>query len=178
MIKRLGYPERIFGEISDPGTIVGDFSKEIEEEVGFSCKVILPATHDTGSAVVAIPTVEDDQLYISSGTWSLMGTELLDADCTLESMQDNFTNEGGYDHRFRYLKNIMGLWMIQSVKKEFEAEYSFAYICDMASKQTIPSIVDCNNDMFLAPKSMIGAVKKYCEDTNQQVPQTNGKLHL
>lgn len=176
MIKRLGYPERIFGEISDPGTIVGDFSKEIEEEVGFSCKVILPATHDTGSAVVAIPTVEDDQLYISSGTWSLMGTELLDADCTLESMQDNFTNEGGYDHRFRYLKNIMGLWMIQSVKKEFEAEYSFAYICDMASKQTIPSIVDCNNDMFLAPKSMIGAVKKYCEDTNQQVPQNEWEV--
>ncbi len=176
LIKRLGYPERIFGEISDPGTIVGDFSKEIEEEVGFSCKVILPATHDTGSAVVAIPTVEDDQLYISSGTWSLMGTELLDADCTLESMQDNFTNEGGYDHRFRYLKNIMGLWMIQSVKKEFEAEYSFAYICDMASKQTIPSIVDCNNDMFLAPKSMIGAVKKYCEDTNQQIPQNEWEV--
>ena len=176
MIKRLGYPERIFGEISDPGTIVGEFSKEIKEEVGFSCKVILPATHDTGSAVAAIPTVEDDQLYISSGTWSLMGTELVDADCTLESMQDNFTNEGGYDHRFRYLKNIMGLWMIQSVKKEFEAEYSFAYICDMASKQTIPSIVDCNNDMFLAPKSMIGAVKKYCEDTNQQVPQNEWEV--
>lgn len=176
LITRLGYPKKIFGEISDPGTVVGEFSKEIEEEVGFSCKVILPATHDTGSAVVAIPTVEDDQLYISSGTWSLMGTELVDADCTLESMQDNFTNEGGYDHRFRYLKNIMGLWMIQSVKKEFEAEYSFAYICDMASKQTIPSIVDCNNDMFLAPKSMIGAVKKYCEDTNQQVPQNEWEV--
>ena len=70
----------------------------------------------------------------------------------------------------------MGLWMIQSVKKEFEAEYSFAYICDMASKQTIPSIVDCNNDMFLAPKSMISAVKKYCEETGQQVPQNEWEV--
>ena len=94
----------------------------------------------------------------------------------MESMKANFTNEGGYDHRFRYLKNIMGLWMIQSVKKEFTEDLSFAEICEMASKETISSIVDCNDDCFLAPKSMIGAVQKFCRDTDQQVPETVGEI--
>ena len=96
----------------------------------------------------------------------------------MESMKANFTNEGGYDHRFRYLKNIMGLWMIQSVKKEFTEDLSFAQICEMASKETISSIVDCNDDCFLAPKSMIEAVQKFCRDTNQQVPETVERYHL
>lgn len=176
LIDMLGYPRKIFGEISQPGTLVGNFSKEIQEEVGFECQVVLPATHDTGSAVVAIPTTEDDALYISSGTWSLMGTELMTADCTMESMKRNLTNEGGYDYRFRYLKNIMGLWMIQSVRKEFAEEYSYAYICDQASGQTISSIVDCNDNSFLAPAGMIDAVKDYCEKTGQQVPQSEWEI--
>ncbi len=176
MIDILGYPRKIFGEISKPGTLVGNFSKEIQEEVGFDCQVILPATHDTGSAVVAVPTTEDDVLYISSGTWSLMGTELLEADCSNESRLRNLTNEGGYDYRFRYLKNIMGLWMIQSIRKEFAEEYSYGYICAQAQKQKIPSIVDCNDDMFLAPNSMTEAVKAYCEKTRQQVPKDEWEI--
>lgn len=172
LIDMLGYPKKIFGEICKPGTYVGNFSHEIQAEVGFDCQVILPATHDTGSAVAAIPTTEDDALYISSGTWSLMGTEKLVADCSAKSMACNLTNEGGYDYRFRYLKNIMGLWMIQSVRKEFDEEYSYAYICDMASKESIPSIVDCNDDVFLAPESMIEAVKDYCAETGQHVPES------
>ena len=176
LIGMLGYPRKIFGEISRPGTLVGNFSKEIQEEVGFDCQVILPATHDTGSAVVAIPTTEDDALYISSGTWSLMGTELMEADRSTESRMHNLTNEGGYEYRFRYLKNIMGLWMIQSIRKEFAEEYSYGYICEQARKQTIPSIVDCNDDMFLSPSSMIRAVKAYCENTNQQVPQNEWEI--
>lgn len=176
MIDILGYPRKIFGEISKPGTLVGNFSKEIQEEVGFDCQVILPATHDTGSAVVAVPTTEADVLYISSGTWSLMGTELLEADCSNESRLRNLTNEGGYDYRFRYLKNIMGLWMIQSIRKEFAEEYSYGYICAQAQKQKIPSIVDCNDDMFLAPNSMTEAVKAYCEKTRQQVPQDEWEI--
>ena len=92
--------------------VVGNFTKEIQEEVGFDCTVVLPATHDTGSAVLAVPTNDDNAIYISSGTWSLMGIERKDADCSMESMRANFTNEGGYDYRFRFLKNIMGLWMI------------------------------------------------------------------
>ena len=176
LINRLGYPKKIFGKISRPGTLVGNFSTEIQKEIGYDCQVILPATHDTGSAVVAIPTTEDDALYISSGTWSLMGTELFKANCSAESRVRNLTNEGGYEYRFRYLKNIMGLWMIQSVRKEFEEEYSYTYICAQASKQKIPSIVDCNDDMFLAPPSMIEAVKNYCEKTGQQVPQNEWEI--
>lgn len=176
LIDRLGYPGKIFGAISQPGTLAGNFRKEIQEEVGFDCQVILPVTHDTGSAVAAIPTTEDDALYISSGTWSLMGTELLEADCSTESMIRNLTNEGGYNYRFRYLKNIMGLWMIQSIRKEFAEEYSYGYICEQAQKQSVPSIVDCNDDMFLAPPSMIGAVKEFCEKTGQQVPQNEWEI--
>ena len=176
LIDMLGYNSRMFLPVSMPGTVVGAFTEEVQKEVGFNCTVVLPATHDTGSAVLAVPTNDDDAVYISSGTWSLMGIERKEADCSMESMKANFTNEGGYDHRFRYLKNIMGLWMIQSVKKEFTEDLSFAEICEMASKETISSIVDCNDDCFLAPKSMIGAVQKFCRDTDQQVPATVGEI--
>ena len=94
----------------------------------------------------------------------------------MESMKANFTNEGGYDHRFRFIKNIMGLWMIQSVKKEFDRDLSFAEICDLASKETIPSIVDCDDDCFLAPESMIRAVQEFCRNSGQQVPETVGEI--
>ena len=176
LIDMLGYNKEMFQPVSMPGTVVGEFTKAIQEEVGFNCTVVLPATHDTGSAVLAVPTNDDNAIYISSGTWSLMGIERKEADCSMKSMQSNFTNEGGYDHRFRFLKNIMGLWMIQSVKKEFTEDLSFAEICERASKETISSIVDCNDDCFLAPKSMIEAVKKFCQDTEQQVPETVGEI--
>ena len=176
LIEMLGYNPKMFRPVSMPGTVVGEFTEEVQKEVGFNCTVVLPATHDTGSAVLAVPTNDDDAVYISSGTWSLMGIERKEADCSMESMKANFTNEGGYDHRFRYLKNIMGLWMIQSVKKEFTEDLSFAQICEMASKETIPSIVDCNDDCFLAPKSMIQAVQDFCSRTGQQVPETVGEI--
>ena len=131
LIDMLGYNKEMFQPVSMPGTVVGEFTQDIQNEVGFNCKVVLPATHDTGSAVLAVPTNDDNAIYISSGTWSLMGIERKEADCSLRSMQANFTNEGGYDHRFRYLKNIMGLWMIQSVKKEFTEDLSFAEICEI-----------------------------------------------
>lgn len=185
LIERLGFPKSLFKPLSMPGTIVGELTEEIKKEVGFSCRVVLPATHDTGSAVMAVPRVPEsgdtigEMLYISSGTWSLMGTELPMADCSHKSMEANFTNEGGYDHRFRYLKNIMGLWMIQSVKKELSQrgeEYSFADLCQMASKETIGSLVDCNDEVFLAPESMIQAVKDYCCGHHGQVPETPGMI--
>ena len=176
LIDMLGYNKEMFRPVSMPGTVVGEFTKAIQEEVGFNCTVVLPATHDTGSAVLAVPTNDDNAIYISSGTWSLMGIERKEADCSEKSCEMNFTNEGGYDHRFRFLKNIMGLWMIQSVKKEFTEDLSFAEICERASKETISSIVDCNDDCFLAPKSMIEAVKKYCQDTEQQIPETVGEI--
>lgn len=171
LIDRLGYPRQIFQKLVTPGTELGSLTKEIQAEVGFDCKVVAPATHDTGSAVIAVPTDSDNTLYISSGTWSLMGTELMKANCSLESKKNNLTNEGGYDYRFRYLKNIMGLWMIQSVKKEIGGELGFGEICEQASHCTISSIVDCNDDRFLAPAHMTKEVQAACEESGQQVPQ-------
>ncbi|MBO5354099.1 MAG: rhamnulokinase [Lachnospiraceae bacterium] len=171
LIERLGYPENIFQEIRLPGTVLGRLSREIEEEVGFPCQVVLPATHDTGSAVLAVPSNKEDVLYISSGTWSLMGTELKEADCSEESRQRNLTNEGGYDYRFRYLMNIMGLWMIQSVRKEIAPEMSFGDICSQAAECRIPSLVDCNDDRFLAPANMTEEVRNACKEAGMQVPE-------
>ena len=171
ILSTLGYPKNIFQDIQMPGYEVGNLLEEIVNEVGFDCKVVLPPTHDTASAVLAVPTQDENPLYISSGTWSLMGTELLEANCSSESMQRNLANEGGYDYRFRYLKNIMGLWMIQSVRKEIAPEMSFGEICEKASQCSISSLVDANASRFLAPENMTKEVQKACEETGQQVPQ-------
>lgn len=171
LIEKSGYPVSIFQEIQMPGTELGSLKEEIAEEIGYSCKVVLPVTHDTGSAVMAVPSNSDDVLYISSGTWSLMGTELMEADCSERSRQHNLTNEGGYNYRFRYLKNIMGLWMIQSVKKEIGGDKGFGEICEMASGCEITSLVNCNDDRFLAPKNMTEEVKAACRESGQQVPE-------
>lgn len=177
LIEKLGYKKEIFGNIALPKTTVGNFCEDIINEVGFDCEVVLPATHDTGSAVLSIPATDDDYLYISSGTWSLMGIERMEADCSLASKNANFTNEGGVDYRFRYLKNIMGLWMIQSVRHELNDEYSFAELCKMASEaDQFLSRVDVNAECFLAPDSMIEAIKEYCSNTNQAEPNTVGEI--
>ena len=187
LIRSLGFPEKLFGPLSMPGTFVGNLLPEIRKEVGFDTKVVLPATHDTGSAVMSVPSESDDVLYISSGTWSLLGTELHTADTGEAAEKANFTNEGGYDYRFRFLKNIMGLWMIQSVKKELEAgyaysgrqdgeDYSFANLCAKASEETISSVVDANDDRFLSPSSMIGEIRAACREAGMQVPETPWEL--
>lgn len=171
LIERLGYPKQIFQTILLPGSELGHLTEEIQREVGFDCRVVLPATHDTASAVMAVPSNRKDTLYISSGTWSLMGTELMTANCSPESRALNLTNEGGYDYRFRYLKNIMGLWMIQSVKKEIGADMSFGTICALAARESIDSLVDCNDSRFLAPGSMVEEVQAACRESGQQVPE-------
>lgn len=177
LIEALGYKTEIFLPLSMPGTEVGDFKEAIEDLVGFKCKVILPATHDTASAVMAVPTLKEESLYISSGTWSLMGIESQVAICSSESQKANFTNEGGYNYRFRFLKNIMGLWMIQSVRKEIGSIYSFAEICEWAEEcKDFPSRVDVNDNCFLAPSQMTQAIKDYCEQTGQKVPYTLGEV--
>ncbi len=177
LIDQLGFKKDIFRPLSMPGTSAGRFSDVIREEVGFDCEVVLPATHDTGSAVLAVPAKEDDFLYISSGTWSLMGIEAKEANCSAECMQANFTNEGGYEYRFRFLKNIMGLWMIQSVRHELHDNYSFARLCELAEEvREFPSRVDVNAACFLAPDSMTDAIKRYCEETGQQIPKTVGEV--
>ena len=176
LIDRLGYPRRIFQPVTKPGTCIGELLPEIQEEIGFNCKIVLPASHDTASAVMAVPSQDGNLLYISSGTWSLMGTELEEANCSPESRAANFTNEGGYNDRFRYLKNIMGLWMIQSVRKEIAPDMSFAEICRLAEKEKIKSLVDANDPRFLAPASMAREVQTACEEKGQEVPQGIGQL--
>ena len=176
LMELLGYPVELFQEITKPGTTVGKFTDAIAKEIGFDCVLLLPATHDTASAVVAVPSNEEDALYLNSGTWSLMGVERLMPDSSLESMSYNFTNEGGYDYRYRYLKNIMGLWMIQSLKKELDDKYSFAELCEMAQDETITSTVDCQDPRFLAPDSMIDAIQNYCKENQMTIPRTPSEL--
>ena len=106
-----------------------------------------------------------------------MGIERREADCSMDSMKANFTNEGGYDYRFRYLKNIMGLWMIQSVRHELNDAYSFARLCELAEQSTdFVSRVDVNDEGFLAPENMIKAIQDYCKNTNQPVPESVGEI--
>lgn len=177
LLQKLGLPTKIFGELNMPKTLVGGFSDEIKKEVGFDTEVVLPATHDTGSAVLAVPATDEDYIYLSSGTWSLMGIERLIPDCTEASRKLNFTNEGGYHYRYRYLKNIMGMWMMQSLRKEFKHAYSFEELYTLADiGKYFTSIVDVNDSSFLAPESMIGALQAYCEKTGQEKPETECEL--
>jgi len=188
----IGIPEKIFGELNLPTTVVGGFCDKVKEEVGFDCQVILPATHDTGSAFMAVPAKNDTSVYISSGTWSLLGVENSEPITSKISMDANFSNEGGFDYRFRYLKNIMGLWMIQSIRrelngqayvknksqvKESEKKYSFAELEAAARAcSNFPSVIDVDKEEFLAPASMIDAVKAECEKTGQKVPCEIGEI--
>lgn len=180
LIERLDYPAKIFQEIVTPGTCLGGLRKEIQDVAGCDCRVVLPPTHDTASAVLAVPCREKDALYISSGTWSLMGTERPYADCGEASRLHNFTNEGGHEYRYRYLKNIMGLWMLQSVKREFKEllGQSWAYedLCAISEKEAISSLVDCNDSRFLSPTQMIAEIQAYCAETGQQIPETATQL--
>lgn len=175
---KLGYPKELFLPLTSPATLVGEFSEEIAKKVGFSAIVSMPATHDTASAVMAVPKAESP-LYISSGTWSLLGTETQKENVTMDASNAGYTNEGGYGKSVRFLKNIMGLWMIQNVKKEFNDEYSFVDLANEARKaQGFNSLVDVNDQSFFAPKSMTDAIKDYCKKTGQQVPETVGEISL
>lgn len=198
LLDTLGLPRRLFGPLSMPGTVVGPLKPEIAAQVGFQTTVLLPATHDTGSAFLAVPARDDRAVYLSSGTWSLLGVENEAPITTEESRKQNFTNEGGAWYRFRYLKNIMGLWMIQSIRRELngvdyvagktraawtldvqagEKQWSFPDLIAAAeSTVDFPSVVNANDDAFLAPASMIAAVQAACAASGQPVPQTVGQL--
>ena len=177
LIEKMGYPKKMFLRTQMPGTLVGTLKEEIQKEVGYDLDVVLCGSHDTASAVMAVPNPDGECVYISSGTWSLMGIESEEAIITDEARLANFTNEGGYDHRFRFLKNIMGLWMIQSVRHEYQDAYSFAELCKMAEEnKKFPSRVNVNEEMFLSPDNMTQAIQLYCQETGQKIPQTIGEL--
>ncbi|MEG2584397.1 MAG: FGGY family carbohydrate kinase, partial [Oscillospiraceae bacterium] len=177
LIEKLGYKKELFKPLNAPKTVVGGFTKEVQDEVGFDCTVILPPTHDTASAVLSVPATTLDNVYISSGTWSLMGVESMTPNCTPESQSANLTNEGGIDYRFRYLKNIMGLWIIQFIKREYGEKYSFNDLEILARENAdFNSKIDVNDSRFLSPKSMIAAVQSYCSEHNMRVPETVGEI--
>lgn len=192
VIEALGLPTEIFHELAMPGTVLGGLLPQIQAQVGYDTTVILPATHDTGSAFLAVPARDDNAVYLSSGTWSLLGVENEVPITTPESQAQNFTNEGGAWYRFRYLKNIMGLWMIQSIRRELNGvsyvqgkesrtvaakQWSFPDLIAEAQKcEDFAAIVDVNRDCFLAPESMIQAIKDECAATNQPVPETVGEI--
>ena len=180
LLRLLGFPQKLFGTLSLPGTALGGLRPALREELGFDCQVILPASHDTGSAFLAVPAGEGDSVTLSSGTWSLLGVELEQPVTTPESRAANFTNEGGYQYRYRYLKNIMGLWMIQNLRREMAENGQlpgFGELSRLAREEAdFPGRVDVDDPSFMAPESMSAAVRAYCERTGQPVPQSPGEL--
>ena len=181
LIEKLGLPRGIFQPIKTAGTVLGHLTPEIQKAVGFDAEVILPATHDTGSAFLAVPARDEYAAYLSSGTWSLLGVENAAAITGPDSCAANFTNEGGYEYRYRYLKNIMGLWMIQSVRRELGEQTgtrpSFPELIAAAQEaSSFAGIVSTGDDRFLAPKSMIKEVKAACKDGGKPVPATTGEV--
>lgn len=159
ILEPLGFNKKLFGELSQPGTVVGEFTEDIQRKLGYNATVILPATHDTASAVLAAP-LDEESPYISSGTWSLLGIEQKTAHTDEGSRKANYSNEGSVDCKFRYQKNIMGLWMIQSVKRELGGNVTFAKLADMAKCKESKITVDVNDRRFLSPKNMAEEIKK------------------
>lgn len=179
ILDSLGINKDIFQKIMLPKTSLGNLRKELVEELGFDVEIILPATHDTGSAFISSVCNDSDSIYLSSGTWSLIGVENRFPICVPQAMEYNFTNEGGIDYRYRFLKNIMGLWVIQEVRRNLDNKYSFSELVDLARKCTdFHSIVDVDDDRFLKPENMIQIIKDYCKETNQKVPQEIGEIAM
>lgn len=152
VVNRLGYPERLFPKLSQPKTDLGDLLPEIAERVGGNTKVVLCATHDTGSAVEGIP-MEGNHPYISSGTWSLLGVKTPKAITDKGSEEANYSNEGGVGYN-RYQKNIMGMWLVNELQRELCPDIPFSEIVKMAQESTCEKVVDANAQEFLAPASM------------------------
>ena len=155
----LGYKKSLFGEITQPGMRVSSFSEEISSKVGYTAEVVLPATHDTASAVLAAP-LEGQTPYISSGTWSLLGVEQDKAHTDESARNSGYSNEGSVKNTFRFQKNIMGLWMIQQVRHELGDKYSFAELAQMAQENPVVDEISVNDQRFFAPKSMIDEIHK------------------
>jgi len=158
IIDILGYPRHIFGKLHKPGQAAGQLQKSIQEQVGFRCAVTLPGGHDTANAFAACPCQSKDALYISSGTWSLMGAELDAPQLTSAAREAGFTNEGGANGKIRFLRNIMGLWMLQQIKREQQIG-SFAEVIALGRSSNYTGALNVQNPVFLAPESMTEAVR-------------------
>ena len=180
MLERLGIPTHIFPEIVPPGTVLGQLSPSVAEEVGLRPKgglpVIAPACHDTGAAVAAVPAEGSDFAWISSGTWSVMGAELLAPVINEQSLSFNFTNEGGVCGTFRFSRNIMGLWLVQECRRTWARqgeELSYDKLTQMAAQaDPLQSVIDPDYSEFLKPGDMPARIRSFCQMTNQPVPHS------
>ncbi len=158
ILGKLGIPQKIFAPLSLPGTVVGNLSEEVKAEVGFDTTVILCASHDTASAVASC-SVGDNGVYISSGTWSLIGTENSQPVTCEKAMNSGFTNEGGIEHRYRFLENIMGMWLLQNIRKNLDKKYTYDEMMQMAMESDFTEYINPNHSDFLAPDNMIEAIR-------------------
>jgi len=158
LMNMLGIDSKIFKPLSKSGTLLGGLRPELAKEIGFDTKVLLAAGHDTASAIAAIP-LDEGGMYISSGTWSLVGVENSVPITSKEAFDANFTNEGGVEHRFRFLKNIMGMWLFQNIRKELDKKYTYDQMMQMAMSSSFTDTVDLTDSIFNAPDSMIDAFR-------------------
>lgn len=184
LLKRLEIPSHFFPDVVDPGTKLGTLREDVARRTNLKrISVVAPATHDTGSAVAAVPTDKTGSpswAYISSGTWSLMGVEVQDAVLTPRALELNVTNEGGIDGTYRLLKNIMGLWLVQECRRSFERHgrpLDYGPMVQLASSATpFASLIDPDDPRFLSPDDMPQAIQAFCRETNQPVPESEGAL--
>lgn len=181
MIDRVGIPRRLFGEIVQPGTKMGKLLPQVQEETGKTdAEVMTVASHDTASAVIAVPTQEDDFIFISSGTWSLMGTELKEPMINADTAKYDFANEGGANGTIRFLKNIMGLWLIQESRRQWRREgkeYSFAQLEAFAREcKPLQCFINPDDPSFATPGNLPERIREFCRRTGQYVPSTVGEI--
>ncbi len=181
VLNAMEIPSHIFKPVTDPGTRIGTLLPNLAEEIGAGAvPIILPACHDTGSAVVAVPATNQDFAWLSSGTWSIIGAEAREPCLTDKALEYNFTNEGGVFGTWRLSKNIMGLWLVQECRREWlrgGEEMSFDALTQLAAEsEAFVSVIDPDDVEFLHPGDMPSRIQKFCADTNQAVPQTKGQI--
>ncbi len=181
IIARAGIPGHLLCDIVQPGTVCGQLSDEICEELGApKADVVCIASHDTASAVAAVPTQEKEFIFISCGTWSLLGTETDQPVLSEKAFQYNFTNEGGVDGKICFLKNIMGTWLIQESRRQWireGKEYGFGELEQMAAKsRPFQALIDVDDAAFSKPGNLPRRIRAYCERTGQQPPETPGDV--
>ena len=181
LLASLGLSRSKFGKMVNPGTVVGVLTDEVQKMTGLGpVPVIAVAGHDTGSAVAAVPAKNEQFAYLSSGTWSLMGIETQDAIINDLSYERNFTNEGGIEGTTRFLKNICGMWLYERCRQEWPEEVRKLSHPELQGQamtvEPFRSIINPDDQAFAAPSSMIGAIQKYCRDTNQPVPETPAEI--
>lgn len=181
LMERLGLPTHFLPTIVRPGTTLGPLVAGVAEETGCGrAPVIAPACHDTGSAVVAVPATERDHVYISSGTWSLVGVEVDDPVINERALELNFTNEGGVAGTFRLLKNVMGLWLVQECRRTWAREgreLSYDEMARLADEApAFSALVDPDDPAFLDPGDMPSRLRQACERTSQSAPTDHGAI--